>query len=336
LLLPIIFALIYCFWRWRRLGRDPRGRGTVIAEYAPPKDLSVLAASAILHEGFRPNAITATILDLAVRGFLKIYELKQSRKLLPDSTTYELELTGDPDKLKSEEREVVQMLFGASPDGQRVDIKLLANKLYSQANILGSTVNQTVTTASYFAVHPEKAKSGNIWRGVGLFILAAASFHFQPFLAVGLAVSGALMLAFAGAMPARTAKGVEVRDILRGLKLFITMAEADRIKALQSPHGSLTEKIDTGDNAQLVKLYEKLLPYAMLFGLEKDWIKQFAGLYQTPPDWYQGSGSFNAGYFVGAMSGFSTASNAGFTPPASSGSGGSAGGGGGGGGGGGW
>jgi len=105
---------------------------------------------------------------------------------------------------------------------------------------------------------------------------------------------------------------------------------------MQSPHGKLTEKIDTGDKKQLIKLYEKLLPYAMLFGVEKAWIKEFAGLYDAQPDWYSGSGAFNAGYFAGSLSSFSAASNAGFTAPSSSGGGGSAGGGGGGGGGGGW
>jgi uncharacterized membrane protein len=74
----------------------------------------------------------------------------------------------------------------------------------------------------------------------------------------------------------------------------------------------------------------------MLFGIEKQWVKEFAQLYEQPPEWYAGSGAFNAGYFAGSMSGFASASAASFSPPSSSGGGGSAGGGGGGGGGGGW
>jgi uncharacterized membrane protein len=83
-------------------------------------------------------------------------------------------------------------------------------------------------------------------------------------------------------------------------------------------------------------LYERLLPYAVIFGIEKGWAREMAPLYQQPPDWYSGSGTFNAVYFASAMSGLSAASTASFSAPSSSGGGGFAGGGGGGGGGGGW
>ena len=46
------------------------------------------------------------------------------------------------------------------------------------------------------------------------------------------------------------------------------MAEADRIKMLQSVEG-----VDTSAEG-IVKLYEKLLPYAAVFGLEESWMKE--------------------------------------------------------------
>jgi uncharacterized membrane protein YgcG len=157
----------------------------------------------------------------------------------------------------------------------------------------------------------------------------------MPFTA-GIAGAGIIVMIASQFMPARTALGVEKREYLLGLKLYMKMAEADRLKALQSPRGELTEKINVADNTQLVKLYEKLLPYAMLFGIEKDWAKEFSALYTESPDWYAGHSAFNAAYFAGSMASFGTASTQSFTPPSSSGSGGSSGGGGGGGGGGGW
>jgi uncharacterized membrane protein YgcG len=89
-------------------------------------------------------------------------------------------------------------------------------------------------------------------------------------------------------------------------------------------------------------LFESLLPYAMLFSLEKDWAKQFQDVYTQPPDWYNGNwAAFNAGYLVSSISNFNSVSAVTFTSPSSSGSsgfggGGFSGGGGGGGGGGGW
>ena len=109
---------------------------------------------------------------------------------------------------------------------------------------------------------------------------------------------------------------------------------------LQSPDGAEKTSIDPTDKKQLVKLYESLLPYAVLFGLEKQWAQEFAKLYEQPPDWYGGSAAFNAAAFSHAVGGFNSAAAASFSAPSSSGSsgfggGGFSGGGGGGGGGGG-
>ncbi|MDB5178806.1 MAG: hypothetical protein JWN01_749 [Patescibacteria group bacterium] len=330
--LPIGLTLWITIRRWLRYGRDPRGKGVLIPEYLPPKDLSVLASSAILHESFQPKAISAQIIDLAVRHYLKVYEIKEAR-ILKNKITYEIELTRDPSDLRTEEQAVITMLFGGQTiPGSRVKLTDLSMKLYTQATELGRTVNQQLADSGSFRVTPEKAKHRYLWAAM---ILLVIGFMNIP-VTLGFFICGIIVLIVGSAMPARTAKGVEQRDYLLGLKMYMKLAEADRLKTLQSPHGELTDKIDTTDTTQLVKLYEKLLPYAMLFGIEQDWAKEFAGLYQESPDWYSSSGSFSAGYFVGSLNGFGAATTTSFSPPSSSGSGGSAGGGGGGGGGGGW
>lgn len=120
------------------------------------------------------------------------------------------------------------------------------------------------------------------------------------------------------------------------------MAEADRLAFLQS-----VKSADTS-HAGVVKLYEKLLPYAALFGLEKSWLDELSRYYEfddvSTPTWYIGMGAFSARDFSIAMN--SLTSTAGATiahsttvNSSSSGSGfsgGFSGGGGGGGGGGGW
>ena len=65
-----------------------------------------------------------------------------------------------------------------------------------------------------------------------------------------------------------TLKGLEASRYMDGLKLYIGMAEADRMKMLQSVEGAdITAE-------GIVKLYEKLLPYAAIFGLEKSWMNE--------------------------------------------------------------
>ena len=82
-----------------------------------------------------------------------------------------------------------------------------------------------------------------------------------------------------------TKKGLEASRYMDGLKLYIKMAEADRIKFLQSVKGADTSK------EGIVNIYEKLLPYAALFGLEKSWMKEFENFCDfnevSKPDWYQ-------------------------------------------------
>lgn len=337
--LPPVVALWVVIRNWRRYGRDPKGRGTIVPEYLPPKGVGVVASGVLIKERFEPGMISAQIIDLAVRHYVKIYEVKE-KKLLRDKTTYEVELVRKPDDLLAAEKAVVDALFGSGANvGDRKSLSTLANKLYKKAQIIGQDVSKQLAAESYFRVEPTKAKRPYIAWGI---VLAVVGFVFLPF-TIGIGIAGVIVLIAAAAMPARTAKGVELRDYLYGLRDYMRLAEAERIKVLQSPHGSLTEKVavDPNDKKQLVKLYEKLLPYAMLFGIEQDWAKQFADLYTEQPDWYSGSGAFHAAVFASSLHSFGAASTASFTPPSSSsssgtGGGGFSGGGGGGGGGGGW
>ncbi len=334
---PPVAAGTFMLRRWYRYGRDPKGRGVIIPEYVPPKGLSVIDSQVLLKEGFDPKAISAQILDLAVRRYLKIYEVKH-KKLLKDSTSYKVELVKTDKGLNNDERELLELLFRSGyTAGNTVDIDTLKNKLYTGAGKLGSAASKRLVANGYFAKEPSKAKAPYL---IGGIVLATLGFIGIPF-TLGLLAAGGILLLGSRAMPARTAKGVEARDHLLGLRDYMQLAEADRIRALQSPQGRLTEKVDGNDKTQLVKLYERLLPYAMLFGIEKDWAKQFADLYEQPPDWYSGTSGFHAASFANSLSGFSSASAASFTAPSSSSGsgfsgGGGSGGGGGGGGGGGW
>ena len=88
----------------------------------------------------------------------------------------------------------------------------------------------------------------------------------------------------------------------------------------------------------MLDLYERLLPYAVVFGQEKQWAGHLAVLYASAgvaaPVWYAGTGGFDAASFSSSIGSLSAASTSSASTGGSSG-GGSAGGGGGGGGGGG-
>jgi uncharacterized membrane protein YgcG len=332
----LLLTIIYMIGAWRQFGKAPKGKGTLIAEYLPPKDLSVLGASAIAS---KPGpAMTAQIIDLCVRHYIKIYETGPSKKwwAIAKKHSYELELVRDPSGLRNEERQVIDMLFGAKAlIGTRVKMDDLKTQLLSQTPRITKDVAKSLDAADYY--RNPLAQKKRFYLGGGL-TTAAGTLLFNP----GVLLAGLVVLITAAAMRPLTVKGVAMRDYLKGLELYMKLAEADRLRLLQSPEGaSRAGTVDITNKKQLVKLYERLLPYAILFGLEKEWGRQFAALSTDTPEWYVGSSHFNAAVFASSLQGFTTSATAAFAPATSSGSsgssgGGSSGGGGGGGGGGGW
>lgn len=176
------------------------------------------------------------------------------------------------------------------------------------------------------------------------YVVLPNALLFGPLLAliiIGVAIFLITVISKTSRFESRTEKGLEYSHYLDGLKLYMKMAEADRLKMLQSVEGADTTP--TG----IVKLYEKLLPYAVIFQLEKSWLDELSHYYEQPdvvaPAWYIGVGAFSARDFASAMTQMSSAASSTITSSSSSsssgggvGGGGFSGGGGGGGGGGTW
>jgi uncharacterized membrane protein YgcG len=130
-----------------------------------------------------------------------------------------------------------------------------------------------------------------------------------------------------------TAEGLALRSHLAGLAEYIEFAEKDRLAFLQSPNGALRSAGEI-DKTEVLKLYEKVLPWAVLLGLEKKWSAVLETYYsETQTPYWMPIGAFAGS----SISSFNTASQQSLSAATSSGSSGSgsAGGGGGGGGGGG-
>lgn len=333
----VLLVMTVKLWRaWQRFGRSPAGKGTIVPEYAPPKDISVLTASVILKKDGKDE--TAQILDLAVRRYLKIYETEAAGMwFAKGKRSYELELVRPLIGLRTEEKKLLQIIFGAKPAvGSRVSIEALKTRLYKDAATLQK--DTTEANARKKGLLQDRSKERQHYYIVGGLLLAGGLLTVNP----GVCIAGIVTLVVASSFHPLAEKGVAYRDQLRGLEMYMKLAEAERIRVLQSPRGASKTPVDTHDKKQLIAVYERLLPYAIIFGLEKEWAKAFAPLYDQQPDWYAGNwSSFNTAVFASSLSSFTTTSTSTFTPPSSSsssgfGSGGSSGGGGGGGGGGSW
>lgn len=346
-----IAALGAAIWaivlRVTRLG-DGRGRPTIIAEYSPPKDLDLVTAAVIL--GKTKRAAAAQFVDFAVRRRIRIIETDK-QGWFARGKTYLLELV-DPSGLSGPELNLAQALFGYSLQPGTGYL------MTSTDTTLSQHVRAIIASATAAASRDGLRKRGSakyailptllvILGAVGTFVFgvtllddsvggAIPFLFFVPVIVAVLIVFGTIF------RTPLSDKGAELRDHLKGLELYIRLAEADRLTMLQSPTGALRESVSTSDPRQIVDIYEKLLPYAVLFNLEQQWAQELGKYYvDAPPDYYSGSTAFNAAVFASSISAMSTAAASSYSGSSSSsssggsGGGGSSGGGGGGGGGGG-
>ncbi len=336
-LIPLgVFAFAYT--SWRKNGKDIKGRGTIVPEYTPPEGIRAAEADVINNYKLGNNAISATIIDLAIRKYLKIIEGESDGVLgMGKHKTYILQRLTPPanDALKPYEQEIVTGLF---PAGDTTLISDLKNNFYVTSQSIQKSIPISLTIAGYFPKNPKRAS--NAFHIVGFVVLFVTIFigQLHSGLFIGGALAGIILIIFGILMPRRTQKGQDAKDDLAGLKLYMDVAEKDRIAMLQSASTPYAAKTDALQ--QTVELFEKLLPFAMILGVEKSWAKQFENIYTSPPDWYSGNWTaFNAGYLVVSLNESMSAMNSSFAAPSSSGAGsggGFSGGGGGGGGGGGW
>lgn len=311
--------------------------GSIPTEYVPLRDVSVTAASDLLMQ--QSNAVaTAQLIDLAVRHYIVLHEIKQ--KTFWSMGEYEIEIKKPIHELKWEEREILSDIFGTKNinPGMRYNLKKLRNNNSYAMRLQNNQKDMVKKMRGEYSLlekNPEKVK---LIDRIAWIALIAGVVTVSPLLLIFAVVS----FFIARTMYVVTNRGMEVARYMEGFKRYITLAEKDRLAALQSPEGA--QKVaDSEFGTSKVELYERVLPYAMLFGAEKEWIKQLGDLYEQSgnrPDWYAGSASthFSAASFASGMDGLSAAGGyAGSSSSSSSGSsgGGSVGGGGGGGGGGG-
>ncbi len=157
-------------------------------------------------------------------------------------------------------------------------------------------------------------------------VAATTSFGLLPLAVV---LTGVVLLALGGTMPARTSKGSAMLSRVRGFRRLFDEGEEDTRARFAEQAG----------------IFSQYLPYAIVFGCTDKWAKAFEGLSAEQlgaTGWYNGTSTFTAFALASAMNDFDTSATGTLyaSQPSSSSSsgfsGGFSGGGGGGGGGGSW
>jgi uncharacterized membrane protein YgcG len=314
-------------------GQDERvpllqGGASAPVEFAPPEGLRPGQVGTLIDEQANTLDVTATIVDLAVRGFLLIQEIpKEGFFGKPDWRLIKLE-KGTDELLPYEE----QLLDGLFLDGTEVTMSSLRTTFVARLTGVENALYADAIKRKWFAERPDKVRTRWMLRGLLLLVAGGVlTFVLAGWTHWGLAglpviLAGLLLMLGAKRMAARTAAGHAMLMRVRGFRTVIEKAETNLSRW-----------------AEQENVFTTYLPFAIVFGCTEKWAKAFEGL-ATQPDtsWYVSNQPFVYGAFAHSIDGFTVATSGTIaSTPAGSGSsgfggGGFSGGGGGGGGGGSW
>lgn len=262
--------------------------GIIVAQYDVPDSMPPLLAAAIVPGAKDP--IPAEIVHLAVRGTLRIEEgtdVEQPRlRRLPG--------TRIPDQL---DVDALDALFvGADSEG----VAALPSSSESFAGRMAA-LQQSGKAAAATRGYTTRARSraamilqwcaiaiGAIGLTLGLWGVISGRISAIPaMVAIGFGVVSVLISSFYtfSKHTVLTVEGARQLEYLKGVEEFIRVAEEDRLRMLQSYSGA--ERRQDG-SANVILVYERLLPYAMLFGMEDEWGRVLEYAYsveQRGPGW---------------------------------------------------
>jgi uncharacterized membrane protein len=310
-LMPL-FALVIMGLLWWFIGRDPDPGLSVAPQYGPPEKFTPAEAGLLLDDSIDPRDITCTIVDLAVRGYIRIEEI-QEKGLIFTSKDYNLHLLkprAEWGELTDFEEVMLKTIFVAADTTRRIsDLK---NNFYTAIPSIKMGILDGLKAKGMYRVDPNSAKA--------YWVLGAGASAFVEwlvcwFLGVRFTDSGALGFLCIGVtvvivflvgrqMTAKSLLGARTWVHVKGFQEFMNRVEANKLRTLPP---------DT---------FEKFLPFAMALGVDAHWAKAFSGIIQTPPTWYTGPNytTFNTMSFGHSISSMSTAAHEAFVtaPRASS------------------
>ena len=334
LVLLVILAALYRRHTYRESEINP-----IPVEYIPPRYASVQASAQVVGRTASYNVFSAQLIDLAVRHFISIIETRP--KSVWRSAEYDIAINRPLDELKAEELEVLSDMFNTTPKvGDRVALKSLRNSTSYQLRTLDNDKKLKALLEETYRLRAASPRATKLFNRWALTLLIIGVVLLMPIFLLTALVAWII----GKVIRPLTDEGLALRRYILGLDRYIKASEAERLKFFQAPDTAekIGYSVDVNNPGQLVKLYERVLSYAILFGREKEWTKRLGEFYQasqTQPDWYTGTTAFNAVVFATAIHSFSAATtySAGSSSSVGgSGGGGFSGGGGGGGGGGGW
>jgi uncharacterized membrane protein len=281
-------VLILMFLGWRKWGKDEKP--TIQTEYYPPQNVSPSISGYVIDDTLNRRDLTALVPYWGAGGYLQVKETEKSSLLgLIKSKEYTF--------IKLKDLSFDTMIFertlfnGIFATGDTVQLGDLKNVLYKTMNKAKGQLKSEIDKNDYYV-------TSSLWL-VWLFVLLSIGFIIYgvgmllgvwqgyAWCAIALLVSGIITLVFGLLMRKKTKKGTLLYQKLLGFKEFIKSVEKDR----------LAEFLKEDEH-----YFDKVLPYAIVFGVADTWKDKLKGLDVPPPNWYVGTyTNFNTMNFMNSL-----------------------------------
>ena len=282
--------------------RELRGQSVVI-EYNPPDNLSPIETGTLLDRRVDSVDISSIIIDLAIRGYLKIHPATEQIKSWPDKRDFELMKLKDGTDLRSADKRMFDLLFDGRNSVKLSDLKQF-EKTPRTVKRIKTDIKRHLQKEGYLKQVTEDGSrkfNGFLLVTIAVLITFFILDDFQKFffLLIPIVIFTFIISLIKNFLKSGlTPRGLAAVAKILGFRKFLQLTEKDKLEFLNAPELQ-------------PEMFEKFLPYAMVLGVEDKWAKKFENIYKTSPVWYENPtiSTFNSYVLIGDLSLFSGSFN---------------------------
>ena len=327
-----LYLLFYYYTNWKKYGKDPE-KPVVIPQFNAPGNLSPASLGYIDKGSFETSLVTANLVDLSIKGFVDIDEIKGTKESYVTKIFNIKKLKSHDSSLQNDQKQLIQKLFGkndqisidgyfnstiknAIEDFEKSVMKLTNKYLEKISNKkIVTQALKIILTTFFIALLINSLITWNfkillmgsvllifaslfvalliiVWEDGKKLIFAVIFFFamalFAPLLVMAfvenddvssfesncfkfLIFGGVSLLIFRYLIKKPTEEKVKMEAEIEGFKMYLSVAEENQLKFHNPPE-------------MTTDVYEKFLPYAIVFGVEGIWGKRFRDKLQETVD----------------------------------------------------
>lgn len=255
-----------------KVGPGREYSGEVAVAFSPPKGLRPGQVGTIVDGKAEMRDLTATIVDLAVRGWLRIeaVDTDETRKKARDWIVTPVDSHSGSDRLNTAERILYKSLTSSGNDADGILMSWWVKRDRDSFKEAQQALYRNTVDQGWYAKDPQ-ASGGGCLKVLGVVALAFyCLLMFLVAFSVWTVLSAAILIGAAVFMSRRltrrvprTALGTAVMIQALGFKKYLATAEADQF-----------------DFEEAAGIFSRYLPYALVFGVAEHWGKVFGEVAQ--------------------------------------------------------